>query len=87
MFTVTISNKAAKKIQKLPEHYVRRIRELLITLRENPVPSTLFDVVKIKGVKDCFRIRIGDIGIIYSVSWKDKRVYVLVIEWRERSYK
>lgn len=70
----------------MPQQYLARIKESLITLRENPIPTTIFDVGKIKGAKDTFRIRIGDIRIIYSVSWKDRCVYVLVIDWRERSY-
>ena len=86
MFTVTISNKASRKFKKIPQQYLVRIKELLVTLRENPIPTTIFDVAKIKGAKDTFRIRIGDIRIIYSVSWKDRHVYVLVIDWRERSY-
>jgi mRNA interferase RelE/StbE len=65
LFTVTLSNKASRKIKKIPQHYLARIKELLITLRENPIPTTIFDVAKIKGVKDAFRIRIGDIRIIY----------------------
>jgi len=70
----------------MPQQYLARIKELLVTLRENPIPTTIFDVVKIKSAKDTFRIRIGDIRIIYSVSWKDRHVYVLVIDWRERIY-
>lgn len=86
MFTVVVSNRASKNIEKMPQYYVTRIKEALITLRENPVPTTVFDVVKIKGAKDTFRIRIGDVRIIYSVFWKDKLVNVLIIDWRERSY-
>ncbi|MGH9878140.1 MAG: type II toxin-antitoxin system RelE family toxin [Nitrososphaerales archaeon] len=86
MFTVILSNRASRKIKKLPQPYLSRIKELLITLRENPIPTTTFDVAKMKGTKDTFRIRIGDIRIIYSVSWNDRSVYVLIIDWRERSY-
>ena len=67
MFTVILSNKASRKIKKIPQQYLARIKELLITLRENPVPATIFDVAKIKGTKDTFRIRIGDIRIIVLV--------------------
>lgn len=70
----------------MPPHYLYKIKELLITLRENPIPTTIFDVAKIKGAKDTFRVRMGDIRIIYSVYWKDKHVYVLIVDWRERSY-
>ena len=70
----------------MPSQYLYKIKELLVTLRENPIPTTTFDVAKIKGAKDTFRVRIGDIRIIYSVYWKDKHVYVLIVDWRERSY-
>jgi len=61
--------------------------EMLTILRENPAPADSLDVVRIKGIQDTFRIRIGDIRILYQVMWKDSMIRVAVIEFRGRAYK
>ena len=86
MFEVIASQKARKAIKKLPEHYKRRIIELLLILRENPVPAEYYDVKKLKGYTDTYRARIGDVRVIYEILWNLKRVHVLLIEPRESAY-
>lgn len=86
MFQVIISRRAAKSIKKLPEYYKQRIIEMLLIFRENPVPAEYYDIKKIKGQVDTYRARIGDIRVIYEISWDLKRIHVLLVEWRERAY-
>ena len=86
MFQVIVSQKARKAIKKLPEHYKRRIIELLLIFRENPVPAEYYDIKKLKGYTDTYRARIGDVRVIYEILWNLKRVHVLLIEPRESAY-
>ena len=86
MFEVIASQKARKAIKKLPEHYKRRIIELLLIIRENPVPAEYDDIKKLKGHTDTYRARIGDMRVIYEILWDLKRVHVLLIEPRESAY-
>ena len=86
MFQVITSQKARKSIKKLPEHYKRRIIELLLIFRENPVPAEYYDIKKLKGYTDTYRARIGDVRVIYEILWDLKKVHVLLIERRERAY-
>jgi len=43
-------------------------------------------VKKLAGMKDTYRIRIGDIRVIYEVDWEVKEVRVLVVVQRESAY-
>jgi len=86
LFQVILSQKARKSIKKLPKHYKRRIIELFLIFRENPVPAEYYDIKKLKGYLDTYRARIGDARVIYEILWDDKRVNVLLIEPRERAY-
>ncbi|MEM2455318.1 MAG: hypothetical protein QXN21_05195 [Candidatus Bathyarchaeia archaeon] len=43
MFQIILSQRARKSIEKLPEHYKRRIIELLLIFRENPVPAEYYE--------------------------------------------
>ncbi|KPV61693.1 MAG: Plasmid stabilization system protein [Candidatus Bathyarchaeota archaeon BA2] len=86
MFQVILSQKARKSIKKLPKYYKRRIIELLLIFRENPVPAEYYDIKKLKGYLDAYRARIGDVRVIYEILWDEKKVNVLLIEPRERAY-
>jgi mRNA-degrading endonuclease RelE of RelBE toxin-antitoxin system len=86
LFQVITAPRARKSAKKLPEHYRRRIIELLLIFRENPVPAEYYDIEKLKGHTDTYRARIGDIRVIYEIFWDSKSVHVLLIERRERVY-
>jgi len=86
LFQVITAPRARKSIKKLPERYRRRIIELLLIFRENPVPAEYYDIEKLKGLTDTYRARIGDIRVIYEIFWDSKSVHVLLIERRERAY-
>ena len=87
MFQVVVSRRAKKSLEKLPSFYKRRVIELLLLLRENPVPADYYDIRKLKGYVDTYRARIGDIRVIYEISWDDRRVNVLLVERREKAYR
>jgi mRNA interferase RelE/StbE len=63
LFFVKTDRKAGKSYQKMPEFYRRRIFELGQVLKVKPVPAQEYDVSKLAGVDDTYRIRIGDIRI------------------------
>ncbi len=86
MFLVKVVRKAEKKVLLMPEHYRRRVRELTADLVNNPVPAEQYDVEKMEVLEEAYRIRIGDIRIIYRVLWSSHEIRVLEIEWRGSAY-
>ncbi len=87
MFLVHVSRKAEKSVAKMPKHYVVGVKELLIVLESEPVPAKMYHVEKLGGADNEYRIRIGDIRVVYSVEWALEQVEVMKIEWRGRVYK
>ncbi len=86
LFAVIVANRARRSLKKLTNNYRRRVLELLRLLQNDPVPAALYDLKKLKGLEDTFRVRIGDIRVVYEVSWEKRAVHVLVIESREGAY-
>jgi len=86
LFQIIISRKARKSIKRLPKHYRQRVIDLLLLFRENPIPAEYYDVKKLRGYVNTYRVRIGNIRIVYEISWNLRKVYVLLVEWRERVY-
>jgi mRNA interferase RelE/StbE len=76
LFEVITASRARKSAKKLPETYRRRIVEFLLFLRENPVPAEYYDIIKMQDCTDTYRVRIGDLRVIYEILWKQKKVHV-----------
>lgn len=87
-FEVRASKKILKEIEGFDGSLKQRVLDLLIKLKEQPVPIEEFDVVKLGGSHNTYRVRIQKIRIIYDVYWKEKLVELLKAERKkDRTYK
>ena len=81
-----MTKRAVKGLEKAPKHIRTKAIEALDVLQQTFAPVKLFDVKKLKGVEDTFRIRIGDWRIIYELHRKESMIVVLDIASRGRAY-
>jgi len=87
VFNVKVKHRAFKALERLPRDYRLRVLEVLDELSTNPIPFKRYDLKKLKGYEDTFRIRIGEIRIIYTIDWNSRNIVVHYIGPRERAYK
>jgi len=87
MFKVEAKRKALKILKKLGRERRNKIRELIVSLKSDPIPFRKFDVAKLRGYENAYRIRIGDLRIVYEVNWDRKRILIHFIGPREKAYK
>jgi len=59
LFKVKVKRKAIRTLERLPRNHRFRVLEILDKLRTNPLPFRDYDVKKLKGFEDTFRIRLG----------------------------
>ena len=85
MFRVFIGKKAKKFFDKLDAKTQMRITSLFNILEANPWPAKEFDMDKIEGLDDCFRIRIGKFRVCYHVNTDLKEVTVYRIEQKSET--
>ena len=85
MYSVELSQKAQKFLEKLDSHIRSRIEDRLRNLKDNPVPSDAKFICRDKGDK-VFRCRIGDYRALYKVKDKEKIVLIAKIDKRPRVY-
>lgn len=83
MFRIEFSSKAKKGFNHLQDE---KIEEAIKVLALDPVPAERYDVKKLKGMQDTFRIRIGKMRMVYTIIWKDKVVLISRIGSREGVY-
>lgn len=77
-------DKIDKAIQKLTEKEKKWIKEIVKALHSGRFDN--LDIKKLKGEDNIFRVRKGEIRIIYQI--RDKRVFILKVGHRkENTYK
>jgi mRNA interferase RelE/StbE len=78
MFEVFLTNRAEKGIKSLDEIKLRRRIDTYFPKR--------YGIKKLKGVKNTYRLRIGDYRIIYTANFNNSQIFVLSITSRKKAY-
>jgi len=87
MFNITIKRKALRKLAKLDEKRRKTIKEIVLILKLDPIPFRKADVGKLKGYDNIYRIRVGDLRIVYEVLWAPRTIVIHYIGPREKAYR
>ena len=77
-------DKITKALQKLTEKERKKIKAVLTKLMDGE--TTGLDIKKLKDRNDIFRVRIGDIRIIYRTDPKEKIVVLTIARRNEKTY-
>ncbi len=85
MYSVELSQKSQKFLDKLGKHIKERIEERLRNLSENQVPSDAKFICRDNNDK-VFRYRIGGFRALYKIKDQDKIVLITKIDKRPRVY-
>jgi len=68
MFRVEAKRRVLKALTKLSIKRKSRIKEVISILKNDPIPFRRLDVTKLKGYENTYRIRVGDLRIVYEVN-------------------
>lgn len=86
MFDLKIRRKALRYIERLDQNRKNVIKETLLLLKTDPVPVRKRDVSKLRGYESIYRIRIGNLRIVYQVIWSERKIIVVFIGPRGKAY-
>ncbi|MDR2586544.1 MAG: type II toxin-antitoxin system RelE/ParE family toxin [Prevotellaceae bacterium] len=78
-----LSPKVQKYFKIIPDDYLAKIYKSLALLSFDPRP---FGYIKLKGTKNCYRIRVGIYRVIYSIHDNICTVIVIKIDHRKSIY-
>lgn len=87
MYSLKIHKKASAFLKSQNQIYRKAIKEKLELLIENPFNNSHLDIKKLKNVKNTYRLRIGNIRIIYQVIRKDLLILIISAGKRDDIYK
>ncbi len=83
-YTVLVNKQVLKTVNSLPKSQKKMLMEIL---KISPIPTEHFDIKKLKGFENVFRVRIGEYRLIYALLKEDKIIKVIKLEPRGRVYK
>lgn len=78
-------DKISKVLKKLSENERQKIKSVLSKLRDGKTDG--LNIKKLKDRNDIFRLRIGDLRIIYQTEIKEKIVLLTIARRNEKTYK
>ena len=78
-YKIHVLKPARRAINRLPESIRQRVGKAIESLADNPRPA---GCVKLKGVDDLWRIRVGSYRVVYTID--DMKLIVLVVKLGDR---
>ncbi len=81
MYQLIIRPKAEKHFARLPKKLQERIFQSLKKLEDNPFQAGL-DIKKLMGTQKSYRLRVGELRIIYEMNTDSKEIFVTDIDFR-----
>ncbi|VVB87877.1 ParE toxin of type II toxin-antitoxin system, parDE [uncultured archaeon] len=88
MFEIYLSNTALKALKDLDKRIAGKAKGALLTLKTSPLPIKEYDIKKVEGVEDIYRLRISRDRIVYRIDWDKKEINVIKIDKRsEKTYR
>ncbi len=83
MFEIFLSNAALKAMKNLDKRIAGRAKKALLTLKTSPLPIKEYDIKKLEGAEDIYRLRISRYRIVYRIDWGKKEINVIKIDKRD----
>ena len=86
MYKIELTKRARKIYLKLPEQVRQVIYKKLLQLAETPFASQ-HDVKQLQGIKNAYRLRVGDWRVVYQLHNKILIIEVIKIGHRKKVYR
>lgn len=80
MYSLIISPRAEKHFAKLPKKLQQKIFINLTELKKDPFQ--MLDIKKLIGTKRSYRLRVGELRVLYEMDSKNKTIFVADIDFR-----
>lgn len=84
-FSVVFGRRAERELTRREPRMIDRVLELADALVENVTPEG-YDIEPMRGVRGFFRVRLGDVRVVYRVEEEKALITILRVAPRGRAY-
>lgn len=85
-YRVILHRSVLKSLKHAPDNMKVKFYDLVEELKFNPVPSERFDIKKLKGRRNMFRVRLGEYRVIYELEKGELLILIIKFGKRENVY-
>jgi len=85
-YRVLLSRKADKFLGEVDREFGLKVMKEISDPQNFPFLTTHHDLAKLKGRENYFRIRVGDVRVIFKIDKSSKTIYIEKIGHREAVY-
>jgi mRNA interferase RelE/StbE len=86
MFEIYLSNAALKALKNLDKRIAEKTKKALLTLKISPLPIKEYDIKKVEGTDDIYRLRISRYRIFIRLIGAGRRSTSLKLTKRMRKH-
>lgn len=86
VFEIEIKRKALKNIEFLDNKRKHALKEIIDVLKQDPVPFRRMDLAKLRGYENLYRVRVGDLRLVYGIEWDQRKILIHYIGHRGNVY-
>jgi len=83
MFDIILKKSAEKSLKDLDKGIVKKINRALLDFKDYHLHVKEYNLKKVSGRRNTYRLRISRYRIIYSINWKKSEINVLKIEKKD----
>jgi mRNA interferase RelE/StbE len=83
-YQITFARSARRELEQLPQRVAARVLTSIEALTDNPRPC---GCIKLQGVSQLWRIRVGEYRVIYTIDDEERIVDITVIRHRNEAYR
>lgn len=85
MFEIFLSNASKKAYRSLDKRILEKIKNAILTLKASPLPIKEYDIKKVAGEADTYRLRISRYRIVYYIDWNNRAIKVIKIDKKDKN--
>jgi mRNA interferase RelE/StbE len=86
IYRVVLHRNVLKSLKHAPDNIKVKFYDLVEELKFNPVPLERFDIKKLKGRRNTFRVRLGKYRVTYELEKDELLILVIKFGKRENVY-
>ena len=87
MFEIIVSNTARKSAKEMPDNLKAKLIDLLDILERTAFPVEEYDIKKLRGLENTYRVRLGNWRVIYKVDFLSHKIIIIKIAPRKSAYR
>lgn len=79
-FAVKAKKSVLGRIKRLNKAPRRKVVGLMEDLKRDQIPADEYDVKRLRGYRNTYRVKLGKLRVVYEVMWSDRLILIHLVD-------